>query len=66
MAHLPVLGVERRLAGTTRSQWGVSKAPIETEAIDAARDEMVFRHGLLEGMRALKQAGGLADLFEER
>ena len=44
----------------------VSKAPIETEAIDAERDEIAFRHGLIEGMRALRQAGGLADLFQER
>ena len=44
----------------------VLKAPTETEAIDAALDEIAFRHGLVEGMRALKRAGGLADLFDER
>lgn len=44
----------------------VLKASTETEAIDAALDEIAFRHGLVEGMRALKRAGGLADLFDER
>lgn len=44
----------------------VLKAPTETEAVDAALDEIAFRHGLGEGMRALKRAGGLADLFDER
>ena len=38
----------------------------ETEAVDAALEEVVFRHGLVEGMRALKDAGGLEDLFDER
>jgi len=33
---------------------------------NAALEEVAFRHGLVEGMRALKQAGGLADLFDER
>ena len=44
----------------------VLKTPTETEAVDAALEEVAFRHGLVEGMRALKQAGGLADLFDER
>lgn len=44
----------------------VLKAPTETEAVDAALEEIAFRHGLVRGMRALKQAGGLADLFDER
>src|SRR5262245_9709725 len=35
----------------------VLKASTETEAIDAALDEIAFRHGLVEGMRALKRAG---------
>jgi len=37
-----------------------------TETIDAALDEIAFRHGLVDGMRALKQSGGLKDLFDER
>jgi hypothetical protein len=44
----------------------VLKAPTETEAVDAALEEIAFRHGLVEGMRASKQRGGLADLFDER
>jgi hypothetical protein len=44
----------------------VLRASTETEAVDAALDEIAFRHGLVEGMRALKRAGGLVDLFDER
>jgi hypothetical protein len=44
----------------------VLNAPTETETVDAALEEIAFRHGLVEGMRALKQAGGLGDLFDER
>lgn len=44
----------------------VLKTATETETIDVALDEIAFRHGLVEGMRALKRAGGLADLFDER
>ena len=44
----------------------VLKTATETETIDAALDEIAFRHGLVDGMRALKRAGGLADLFDER
>ena len=44
----------------------VLKTPTETEAVDAALEEIAFQHGLVEGMRALNQAGGLADLFDER
>ena len=38
----------------------------ETQAVDAALEEVAFRHGLVEGMRALKRAGGLADFADER
>ena len=44
----------------------VLKTATETETIDAALDEIAFRHGLVDGMRALKRSGGLADLFDER
>ena len=44
----------------------VLKTATETETIDAALHEIAFRHGLVDGMRALKRAGGLADLFDER
>jgi len=44
----------------------VLKTATETETIDAALDEIAFRHGLVEGMRALKRSGGLKDLFDER
>ena len=42
------------------------KAPTETDAVDAALDEIAFRHGLINGLRSLRRAGGLADLFDER
>jgi hypothetical protein len=41
-------------------------APTETAAINAALDEVAFRHGLMGGVRALRRAGGLVDLFDER
>lgn len=44
----------------------VLKTATETETIDAALDEIAFRHGLVDGMRALKRSGGLKDLFDER
>jgi hypothetical protein len=44
----------------------VLKTGTETETIDAALDEIAFRHGLVDGMRALKRSGGLKDLFDER
>jgi hypothetical protein len=44
----------------------VLKTTTETETIDAALDEIAFRHGLVDGMRALKRSGGLKDLFDER
>jgi hypothetical protein len=43
----------------------VLKTATETETIDAALDEIAFRRGLVDGMRALKRAGGLTDLFDE-
>ena len=42
------------------------KASTETEAVDAALEEIAFRRGLVAGMGALRRAGGLADLFDER
>jgi len=44
----------------------VLRTTTETETIDAALDEVAFRHGLVDGMRALKRSGGLKDLFDER
>lgn len=44
----------------------VLRTTTETETIDAALDEIAFRHGLVDGMRALKRSGGLKDLFDER
>lgn len=44
----------------------VLKTATETETIDAALDEIAFRHGLVDGMRVLKRLGGLDDLFDER
>lgn len=36
----------------------------ETEAVDAALDEIAFRGELARGIRALRRAGGLASLYE--
>jgi len=44
----------------------ILQAPTETQAVNAALDEVTFRHGLVRGVRALRRAGGLTDLFDER
>lgn len=36
----------------------------ETDAVDAALDEVAFRRGVLTGIRALRRAGGLATVFD--
>jgi len=38
----------------------------ETEAVDAALDEIAFRRELVRGIRSLRQAGGLTEVFDER
>jgi len=57
-----VPGAQKKLDEAKR----VLKTATETETIDAALDEIAFRHGLVDGMRALKRTGGLKDLFDER
>ncbi len=42
------------------------KVSTETEAVDAALDNIAFRRQLMRGLRALSRAGGLVDIFEER
>jgi hypothetical protein len=36
----------------------------ETEAVDAALDEIAFRGELARGIRALRRAGGVVGLYE--
>jgi hypothetical protein len=38
----------------------------ETEAVDAALDEISFRTELMRGVRALRRAGGLRAVLRER
>jgi hypothetical protein len=42
------------------------KAPTERDAVDAALEDVAFRHRLLEGIRRLRRSGGLADFADER
>jgi hypothetical protein len=42
------------------------KVSTETEAVDAALDDIAFRKGLMRGLRALSRAGGVVDILEER
>jgi len=44
----------------------VLKTTTETETVDAALREVMFRHGLVDSMRALKRSGELKYLFDER
>ena len=34
------------------------RVPTETQAVDAAHEDVAFRRGLVEGMRTLKRSGG--------
>jgi hypothetical protein len=38
----------------------------ETEAVDAALDEIAFRSELMHGIAALRRAGGLSKIFDRR
>jgi hypothetical protein len=49
------LNSARKLLGTTT----------ETDTIDAALDAITFRHGILSGIRRLRSAGGLTDVYTE-
>ncbi len=42
------------------------KVATETEAVDAALDEIAFRRELGRGIRTLRRAGGLGTLYESR
>jgi hypothetical protein len=41
-------------------------ASTETEAVDATLDEIAFQSELVHGIRALRRAGGLSEVFDRR
>jgi len=47
---------------TLRASSGVKT---ETEAVDAALDAIAFRQEISEGMRRLRAAGGLKDIYQD-
>jgi hypothetical protein len=49
------LDAARKLLGTAT----------ETDTIDAALDAITFRHGIMSGIRHLRSAGGITDVYAE-
>ena len=46
--------------------WDANQELPETEAVDAALDAIAFRGEIGEGIRRLRGAGGLTDIYEEQ
>ena len=55
--------MDQRKLDTAREVLG---AATETQAVDLALDLVVFRQELVGGIKALRKAGGIADVFEDR
>jgi hypothetical protein len=56
------LHIDQRKLNVARKALGVRT---ETEAVDAALDAIAFRQEISEGMRRLRAAGGLKDIYQE-
>ncbi len=57
------VAMDQRKLDAARRVLGVAT---ETEAIDLALDFVAFRQELGEGIRAMRRAGGIDDVFEGR
>jgi len=55
--------MDQRKLDTARRVLGVAT---ETDAIDLALDLVAFRHELVQGIAAVRRAGGIEDVFEKR
>jgi hypothetical protein len=56
------LNIDQRKLDAARKALG---AKTETETVDAALDAIAFRQELTEGIRRLRAAGGLKDIYRE-
>jgi hypothetical protein len=55
--------MDQRKLDAARRALGVET---ETEAIDLALDFVAFRREVVEGLAAMRRAGGIDDVFESR
>jgi Arc/MetJ family transcription regulator len=56
------LHIDQRKLNVARKALGVKT---ETEAVDAALDAIAFRQEISEGIRRLRAAGGLKDMYRD-
>jgi hypothetical protein len=56
------LHIDQRKLDVARKALG---AKTETETVDAALDAIAFRNELYEGVRRLRAAGGVKDIYRE-
>ena len=56
------LHIDQRKLDAARKALGVKT---ETEAVDAALDAIAFREEITEGVRRVRAAGGLTDIYRD-
>ena len=56
------LHIDQRKLNVARKALGVKT---ETEAVDAALDAIAFRQEISEGIKSLRAAGGLKDIYQD-
>ena len=56
------LHIDQRKLNVARKALGVKT---ETEAVDAALDSIAFRQEISEGIRRMRAAGGLKDIYRD-
>jgi Arc/MetJ family transcription regulator len=56
------LHIDQRKLNVARKALGVKT---ETEAVDAALDAIAFRQEISQGIRRLRAAGGLKDIYQD-
>jgi hypothetical protein len=56
------LHIDQRKLNVARKALG---AKTETETVDAALDAIAFRQEISEGIRRLRSAGGLRDIYQD-
>jgi hypothetical protein len=56
------LNIDQRKLSVARKALGLKT---ETETVDAALDAIAFRQEISEGIRRLRSAGGLKDIYQD-